>query len=100
MRCECQSYIHGIDSSDGVFTCVEADKQRFERLQFGFPDCDGALRDAAHVGGLRVHGHVEAVEEALELVRGEQVGPVVGIEGGFATRVAVLHEGRRKACAC
>lgn len=86
--------------SEGLFTCVEADKQRFERLQFVFPYCNGTLRDAARVGRLRVHGHVKPVEEALELVRGEQVGPVVGFEGGFATRIAVLHEWGRKACAC
>lgn len=83
-----------------VFTCVEADKQWFKRLQFVFPYRDGALRDAAHVGGLRVHGHMESVEKALELVCSDQVGPVVGFEDGFATRIAMLDEWGWKACAC
>jgi hypothetical protein len=47
-----------------------------------------------------VHGHVESIEKALELIRSEQVGPVVRFEGRFAARIAVLHEWGRKTCAC
>lgn len=63
----------------------------FEDFEFVFPSRDEGFDDEAVGGDVAGHGEVEAVEVALDVEHGEEVGPYGGGQGGFGRRIVELN---------